>query len=446
MKHPLSFLGLFFMIAMLMSACATSYQAVPAFTPVDVDASGRALKTQNVLVILDASSSMEEGYQQWKKFDIATAVVRNFSQTIPENMGVKSGLRIFGGDASKFKSSTTLIDDMGDFDRAVHHAAVDSVKSGGPSPMPSAAAAVAKDLEGVDGKTALIIVSDAKGLGVKPSAKAVAIKEQFGDSLCIYPILVGDDPNGKKLMDALADLGGCGFITPADQLLSGQQMADYVTRVFLGDKLDSDGDGVVDANDKCPGTPAGVKVDAAGCPLDSDKDGVADYLDKCPGTPAGVPVDASGCPLDSDGDGVLDYMDKCPGTPAGVKVDASGCPITILDTGAASWTFNDINFESAKADIRPSSYGILDEIAAALAANPTLKVLVEGHTDSRGARAFNMNLSQRRAQAVVDYLVDKGVASNRLSAQGFGPDRPVADNGTRLGRAKNRRVQFTRVD
>jgi OOP family OmpA-OmpF porin len=89
---------------------------------------------------------------------------------------------------------------------------------------------------------------------------------------------------------------------------------------------DSDGDGVPDYLDKCPGTPAGVAVDKDGCPLDSDKDGVANNLDKCPGTPAGVAVDKDGCPLDSDKDGVPDYLDKCPGTPAGVAVDKDGCP------------------------------------------------------------------------------------------------------------------------
>jgi len=91
--------------------------------------------------------------------------------------------------------------------------------------------------------------------------------------------------------------------------------------------MDSDGDGVLDKRDKCPGTPAGVAVDADGCPRDSDKDGVADYLDKCPGTPAGVAVDKNGCPRDSDKDGVPDYLDKCPGTPAGVDVDKNGCPL-----------------------------------------------------------------------------------------------------------------------
>lgn len=96
---------------------------------------------------------------------------------------------------------------------------------------------------------------------------------------------------------------------------------------------DSDGDGVPDSSDKCPGTPAGVKVDASGCPLDSDGDGVLDNQDQCPNTPAGTAVGTNGCPLDSDGDGVPDYLDKCPNTPAGVKVDASGCPLATDSDG-----------------------------------------------------------------------------------------------------------------
>src|SRR6185369_12378963 len=97
-----------------------------------------------------------------------------------------------------------------------------------------------------------------------------------------------------------------------------------------GCTFDTDKDGVLDYLDKCPGTPLGVAVGTDGCPLDSDKDGVADYLDKCPGTPAGVAVGTDGCPLDSDRDGVPDYLDKCPGTPAGVKVDANGCPPQVV--------------------------------------------------------------------------------------------------------------------
>jgi OOP family OmpA-OmpF porin len=447
MNRPVFKLALLLMIAALMSACATSSQPVPPFTPVNVAAGGHALKTQNAVVILDTSSSMAEGYQQRKKIDLATAVVRNLSATIPGGIGIKSGLRTFGHDHNFSKDSTKLIQKMGDFDKAAQLKALDSVvKAGGPSLLNKAIDGAAKDLDGLSGNSAMIIVSDGKPTGKNPIAAATALKEKLGDALCIYPILVGDDAGGKALLDEIAKIGGCGFATNADDLASGPQMAEFVKKVFIGDLMDSDGDGVANAMDKCPGTPAGVKVDAAGCPLDSDKDGVPDYLDKCPGTPVGIKVDSNGCPLDSDADGVPDSLDKCPGTPAGMKVDASGCPKTVLKTGEASWTFNNIYFDFDKATILPASYGILDEITAALMAKPHLTVEVDGHTDSTGPHDYNMTLSDRRAKAVVDYLVGKGIKPSRLSSKGFGPDRPIADNATKLGRAKNRRVEFTKIE
>jgi len=115
----------------------------------------------------------------------------------------------------------------------------------------------------------------------------------------------------------------------ADNVNKNDKFGEHTLGIIfsLGGKRDKDKDGVEDKYDKCPDTPAGVKVDAKGCPVDSDGDGVPDYLDQCANTPAGVQVDAQGCPLDADKDGVADYMDKCPNTPAGVKVDAKGCPI-----------------------------------------------------------------------------------------------------------------------
>ena len=314
-------------------------------------------------------------------------------------------------------------------------------KAGGPSPLGKAASAISTDLDGLEGKTALILVTDAAGMGTQPPASAMAVKDTFGDSLCVYPILIGDDANGKKLMDELAQIGGCGFATNADDLAGGQQMADYVRNIFVGDMMDSDGDGVSDAADRCPGTPAGVKVDAVGCPLDSDKDGVPDYLDKCPGTPAGVKVDSIGCPLDSDGDGVPDSLDKCPGTPAGVKVDAAGCPVTILETGAASWTFNNINFEVAKADIKPSSYGILDEIVAALKARPTLKVLGRRPYRQHRSQAFNMDLSNRRPSP--SWIIWWAKAFPRPDSQPRDTDRIAPSPTTRPSWAAPRTVGFS---
>ncbi len=220
---------------------------------------------------------------------------------------------------------------------------------------------------------------------------------------------------------------------------------------------DSDNDGVTDDKDQCPGTPAGVQVDANGCPVDSDGDGVADYLDKCPGTPAGAKVDSNGCPLDSDGDGVADYLDKCPGTPLGVKVDAVGCEIkapapapivpapsvmekSIIEKGRATL---DIKFKTNKADIQPQYHEELAKFADIMNRHPELgNITIEGHTDSVGDAAYNQKLSQRRAESVSKYLSTKlGVDAKRLSAKGFGESKPIADNKVASGRLQNRRVE-----
>jgi OOP family OmpA-OmpF porin len=206
-----------------------------------------------------------------------------------------------------------------------------------------------------------------------------------------------------------------------------------------GGVRDSDGDGVTDDKDKCPGTPKGVEVDADGCPLDSDGDGVPDYKDKCPGTPRGAPVDADGCPLDSDGDGVPDYRDKCPGTRPGAKVDANGCEI--IESVTIDLVNDEFDFDSAR--LKPDMMRALDDVAAKIrASRGDEQLLVVGHTDSVGSEAYNQGLSERRAQAVADYLASKGVARGNITTRGMGESQPVADNGTAAGRAKNRRVEI----
>src|SRR5207247_139634 len=186
--------------------------------------------------------------------------------------------------------------------------------------------------------------------------------------------------------------------------------------------------------DQCPGTPAGTIVDAKGCPLDSDGDGVPDGVDKCPNTPAGAKVDATGCPVDSDNDGVPDGIDQCPNTPPGTKVDARGCSVDsdgcpielneketeLLDKGRI--TTREIHFETAKWDILPESRPVLDDIGKILIQWPKLKIEIGGHTDARGSDAYNLNLSQKRAQAVLDYLLANFPQINRdqYTAKGYG--------------------------
>jgi len=222
-----------------------------------------------------------------------------------------------------------------------------------------------------------------------------------------------------------------------------------VTIDASGCPVDSDGDGVFDGIDQCDGTPAGAVVDASGCPVDSDGDGVFDGLDQCEGTPAGATVDAHGCPSDSDGDGVFDGIDQCENTEANYQVDNNGCPIAVtaieeelLDTGNIST--NNIAFETSSADLDLDHNVTLNEVGAALANWPELQVEIGGYTDSTGSEAFNQQLSEKRAQSVLDYLTANfpGVSADQLTAVGYGEASPIADNSTPEGRKINRRVEF----
>lgn len=204
---------------------------------------------------------------------------------------------------------------------------------------------------------------------------------------------------------------------------------------------DFDGDGVPDNIDKCPNTPKGAVVDVNGCPTDSDGDGIFDYMDVCPNTPQGAAVDKKGCPMDSDGDGVPDYQDECPETPAGLDVDKTGC--AVVAEFQKLFVIENINFELGSAEITEGSQQLLDDTALeALNGNPNLRVRIEGHTDSMGPEAFNMALSLQRAEAVMKYLVTRGVDSDRMEVLGKGEGYPVASNDTKTGRARNRRIEF----
>ncbi len=202
---------------------------------------------------------------------------------------------------------------------------------------------------------------------------------------------------------------------------------------------DSDGDGVNDDMDRCPNTPAGASVDSRGCTVvaDSDGDGVNDDMDRCPNTPAGASVDSRGCTVvaDSDGDGVNDDMDRCPNTPAGAEVDSKGCLRKVV--------LQNLNFTVNKAELTADSKAALDEMAATLKGNPAVRqITITGHTDSSGAAAYNQMLSEKRARAVGDYFISKGIAADKITTQGMGETQPVADNATSAGRLKNRRVEL----
>nr|QKW93706.1 flagellar motor rotation protein MotB [Vitiosangium cumulatum]QKW93736.1 flagellar motor rotation protein MotB [Vitiosangium cumulatum] len=231
------------------------------------------------------------------------------------------------------------------------------------------------------------------------------------------------------------DVDGDGVMDPDDQCSS------VAGDPSLRGCPDTDKDGIQDTADKCSQT-FGV-AQFQGCP-DTDKDGIQDTADACPAEP-GI-AELKGCPArDTDGDAMADHVDNCP-SEAG-PTDNQGCPakqkqlvvikqdrIEIKET---------VHFDTARATIQRRSFKLLDQVAKVLLAHPELKkVWVEGHTDNVGKPEANLKLSQRRAEAVRDHLIKKGVAPERLEARGYGQERHIASNDTSEGRAANRRVEF----
>jgi outer membrane protein OmpA-like peptidoglycan-associated protein len=219
--------------------------------------------------------------------------------------------------------------------------------------------------------------------------------------------------------------------------------------------LDNDGDGIQDSQDKCPDEAEDKDgfADDDGCADgDNDGDGIQDSQDKCPDEAEDKDgfEDEDGCPdLDNDGDAVPDSLDKCADTPQGTRVDAEGCPIAatpqeaqLLDTGIIR--LSNVQFETSKAEIRPESGRVLDEVVGILGRWQMARVEIAGHTDARGSDVKNQELSEQRARAVLDYLRAKFPALDAilLQARGYGESQPVADNATDEGRAQNRRVEF----
>lgn len=210
---------------------------------------------------------------------------------------------------------------------------------------------------------------------------------------------------------------------------------------------DTDQDGILDRFDRCPATPAGVPVDAFGCPHDSDRDGVFDYRDDCPGSPADELVTVRGCPVDEDGDGVADHLDRCPQTPTGVAVDADGCPRKLVETPIPEPVVQPprqlelrITFRTGRAVLEHEFAKEFDEGAAFIRSCPNCTVTIEGHTDNVGPARYNRKLSLQRAEVVRKALQARLGAGIRMQVAGYGEERPIADNRTQEGRSRNRRV------
>jgi OmpA-OmpF porin, OOP family len=377
-----------------MAGCAAQpLSPPPAFEAEPIPAGLWTHKADHLIFILDASSSMLEGHGGVEKFALARQVVANFNQTMPE-LPVQAAVRSFGHDSAVTPASTMGLYGPAAYARGAVADSLAKVKlAGGPSPLDRALAGTAADLKGAQGRIALVIVSDGQDMGPSVLEAAGALKSQFSDRLCIYTVQVGSDPAGHALLTRLAALTGCGAKLDTDAVAGGKGMAAFVKQVLLAELVDSDGDGVPDVDDRCPGTPAGTPVGADGCP------------------PAVKPQPVK----------------------------------KVVVPDKMTWAFKEVRFENNSAQLVAASYPVLDEIVAALKAQTDLRGEIQGHTDSRGSQALNQALSERRANAVLSYLVSKGIAAERLAARGYGPDQPIASNATAEGRAENRRVAFKPV-
>jgi len=247
---------------------------------------------------------------------------------------------------------------------------------------------------------------------------------------------------------ALVDEYGCPMDTDGDRVYDGIDACEGTPEGAVVDHqgcpLDNDKDGIFDGLDKCPNTPLGVTVDARGCPLDTDADGVPDFKDKETDTPAGAVVDADGIAVDGDGDGVANGIDKCPDTPAGIEVDEFGCPKAKPLTEKIV-----LNIIYSPGSFKPDATArmVLDELYETMKAYPNLKIEINGYTDALGSARGNKKLSENRASAVMEYLIEKGVSPDRMTSAGYGEDPKyfIGDTSTEEGRQKNRRVEIVPV-
>jgi OmpA-OmpF porin, OOP family len=273
-----------------------------------------------------------------------------------------------------------------------------------------------------DGDTVLDVNDKCPNEPGPASNAGCPVKDRDGDGI---PDAVDKCPDIPEDIDGFEDEDGC----PEEK------------------NLDSDGDGIPDKDDKCPLQPEDKDgfQDEDGCPdPDNDMDGVLDLVDACPNDPG--PASNNGCPIkDRDGDGVTDDIDQCPDVPGPAP---TGCPkkVLVVKTGTQIQIKEQINFETNKAKIKGAlSFEIIAQVAAVMKSNPEMKVIIEGHTDDVGDAAHNLKLSDGRANAVRDSLIERGVDAARMEAIGYGQSKPIGSNKTKKGRAANRRVEFNIV-
>jgi OOP family OmpA-OmpF porin len=265
--------SLILMMMGMLAACATAPpMTTEPFQAAQLDSSAFVSSVDTFVILMDASSSMAEKYQGAHKITLAKKVVSGINATLPP-IDAKAALVAFGSGECLDKQHALALFGPAPYNQSEMAAGLDSLKCvGGTSPMYDGTELAGQKLQESLGQTALVVVSDGEDINKDAVMQSVqALKDAMGDRLCIYTVQVGDDAKGQ-LMKGIAEVGGCGFAVNADEITDPNAMADFVTKVFLAPApvvavtpLDSDGDGVPDDIDQCPGTPAGARVNDVGC-------------------------------------------------------------------------------------------------------------------------------------------------------------------------------------
>ncbi|MBN1142024.1 MAG: OmpA family protein [Deltaproteobacteria bacterium] len=241
------------------------------FSPANFPTGKYAPKVDNFQIIVDASESMDINMFGEQEYPTARNFITSMNQSIPTDLPFNAGLRSFGHNPKQSKEATALPYGMTRYSRSGFAGGLDSIKHlGGVSPLSPALAAAGEDLKAAPGNSAIVIVSDGVAMEDAPAA-AAKVNAEMGDRLCVYTVQVGNSPEGRKTLAGVAKAFKCGKAYAASDLANPDQFRGFVESVFLspGKKVvaDSDGDGVPDHLDKCPGTPKGVQVDDQGCPF-----------------------------------------------------------------------------------------------------------------------------------------------------------------------------------
>ena len=381
-----------FIALALLVGCATQKAFASAITAVDLNpkitSNQLAQKTNAFEVIFDATLTMNDAYKSGSKLSQEKFLITLMNDTIP-NLKLTAAARAFGQFSAFGAPTSKSLFGPTDYTKSSLPQAIAPFTSGrGLSPLDAALDGATSDLQSQSGQLAVIAFSDGEDMATfAPVPAAQRMKSAYGDRVCIYTVHLGDHPDGKKLMQQVADAGQCGFMVTGDSISTPEGMADFVEKVFLKTYI----------AEQRPAARAEVAV-----------------------------VKEEPKPVVKE-----EFVE--------VKAQAQEAPKVVVSEPVTIEL--NVQFATGKSNIQAKYHNEIKRVADYMTKYPETKAAIEGHTDNVGKEAANVKLSQNRANSVKNYLVSKfKIGSSRIEATGYGPKKPITSNSTKEGRQKNRRV------